>query len=437
MQGLRIILDKSVVHGLNNAEADSLDRHFFVVVPPVLADEILAELAKEAEDTKAIRRIAANSYRVSGNRGLTVDYRTLLANSLLGNEVPMDGRFVPAGERTVKTEKGSYAAVVETPLEDATIAKWERGEFTDAQRIWARKFRRRTERTLNFKLYTDNIAKAGLHFSPPETDEELIDIVNGLLANRKLLPRLFVILAREFRIPLHSQMQTLKRWNREGRKSFDEFAPYAFFCLRANFLWNLSLTNPRLFKPDKNDRRDLEYCYYLPHTEIFSSRDNKHKRLVPALLRPDQSFADGDELKKDLRRIAEEWEKLTKEERIKLKRERGDAPPEIESSLVYKLWKKHDGELPKPTPIEILDAKLVDSSLPKEKQVTFTLREFLMAKKKELDAAHEISDSELKALHSLHKGQDPTTMGVFKTKISRARLLKLYPWLKEEDLDES
>ena len=99
-------------------------------MPNILADEILAELAKESDDPQAKRKIAADSYRVSGNRGLMVDYRTLLANSLLGNEVPMDGRFVPAGEHTVKTEKGSYAAVVETPLEDATIAKWERGEFT-------------------------------------------------------------------------------------------------------------------------------------------------------------------------------------------------------------------------------------------------------------------------------------------------------------------
>jgi hypothetical protein len=437
MQGLRIILDKSVVHGLNNAEADSLDRYFFVIVPPILTDEILAELAKEAEDSNAIKRIAANSYRVSGNRGLTVDYRTLLANSLLGNEVSMDGRFVPAGERTVKTENGSYAAVVETPLEDATITKWERGEFTDGQRTWARKFRSRTERPLFFKFYTDNIAKAGLQFSPPESDDELIATVDSLLGNRKLLPRLFVILAREFGIPLQSQAIILKRWNQEGRKPFNEFAPYAFFCLRANFIWNLAVTNPRLFRPDKNDRKDLEYCYYLPHTEIFASKDNKHRRLAPALLRPDQSFADGEALKKDLRQIAEDWDKLTKEEKIRLKRERGDAPPKNNDSLVYQLWKKHDGELPTPTPLEILDLKLVDSSLPKTKQVQFTLRKFLMAKKRELDAAQRVSDPELRALNVLNHGKDPTTMGVFKTKINRERLLKLYPQLKEEDLDES
>ncbi len=437
MQGLRIILDKSVVHGLNNFEVDSLDRYFFVIVSNILADEILAELAKEVDDPRVKRRIAANSYRVSGNRGLTVDYRTLLANSLLGNEMPMDGRFIPAGERTVRTQKGSYAAVVETPLEDATIAQWERGEFSEAQRIWARKFRLRMEQPLNPKFYTDNIAKAGLEFSPPQTDDDLIATVDSLLANRKLLPRLFVILAREFGIPLPSQARTLKRWNQEGRKAFDEFAPYAFFCLRANFLWNLSLTNPRLFRPDKNDRKDLEYCYYLPHTEIFASKDNKHKRLIPTLLRADQSFADGDELKSDLGRIAEIWEGLTREEKIRLKRERGDAPPENGNSLVYQLWKKHDGDLPKPTPLEILDITLVDSSLPKDKQVQFTLREFLMAKKKELDDAQRVSDPELRALNVLHQGKDPTTMGVFKTKMSRERILKLYPELKDEDLDES
>jgi hypothetical protein len=61
------------------------------------------------------------------------------------------------------------------------------------------------ERPLNPKLYTDNIAKAGIQFTPPETDEELIAIVASLPGNRKLLPQLFVILAREYGIPLASQ----------------------------------------------------------------------------------------------------------------------------------------------------------------------------------------------------------------------------------------
>jgi hypothetical protein len=40
---------------------------------------------------------------------------------------------------------------------------------------------------------------------------------------------------------------------------FKNFAPYAFFCIRTNFLWTLGLTTHKLFKLDENNRKDLEY----------------------------------------------------------------------------------------------------------------------------------------------------------------------------------
>src|SRR5712664_4059776 len=344
MRGLRIILDKSVVYGLNNAEVDSLDRYFFQIVPHILGDEILAELTK-GSDWRTARRIAANTYRVSGNHGLTLNFRTRLANSLLGYEIPMDGRFLASGETVVRTESGSFATIVETPLEDEILTRWQRGEFTTQEDAWAQRFRRRKETPLNVKAYTDAIAKAGLSFIPPKTDEELISTVDELLANRKLLPSLFRILTHQFGIPPSSINRVTLRWSKDGRKDFQEFAPYAFFCLRANFLWNLGLTNPQLFKPDKNDRKDLEYCYYLPNTQVFSSRDKKHGRLVPALMRPDQSFVDGDELKQDLQKISEDWNRLSREQRIALNAQRGDAPCDDENSVIYQPWKKHDGEI--------------------------------------------------------------------------------------------
>lgn len=66
MRGLRIILDKSVVYGLNNSEVDTLDRYFFQIVPHILGNEILADLTKKAVP-RTPTRIAANTYRVSGN----------------------------------------------------------------------------------------------------------------------------------------------------------------------------------------------------------------------------------------------------------------------------------------------------------------------------------------------------------------------------------
>lgn len=433
MRGLRIVLDKSVVYGLNNFEVDSLDRYFFQIVPHILVDEILADLTKVA-DPRVTTRIAANTYRVSGNHGLTLNFRTRLADSLLGYELPMDGRFLASGETIVRTKSGSLVTVVETPLEDEILARWERGEFTSEEETWAASFRRLKERPLNFKLYVDQITNAGLSFSPPRNDNNLIAIVDELLANRKLLPNLFFILAREFGIPPDTLTRAMLRWSNEDRKGFPEFAPYAYFCMKANFLWHLGLTNPGLFQPDKNDRKDLEYCYYLPNTQVFASKDRKHHRLMPALLRSDQTLVGGDELKNDLRKISEDWDRLTTQQKIALNARRGDAPPEAQSSLVFQLWRKHDGEINPSRHSEIIDRRLVDSSLPKEEQVPFTLREFLQTKTKEIKEGERLSEVELDKLNELHKGQDPTTIRMFRSRVSQERLKKWHPQLTEADL---
>jgi len=433
MRGQRIILDKSVVYGLTNAEVDSLDRYFFQIVPSILVNEILADLTKQS-DPNIATRIAAHTYRVSGNHGLTLDYHTRLANSLLGNEIPMDGRFFPSRELVVRTAGGSLATIVETPLEDAVLARWQRGEFNEQEKLWAERFRRLMDRPLNPKPYLDNIQRVGLTFDAPQSDEELISSVDRLLNDRKLLPRLFALLARHFQIPAQSINEVIVRWYKEGRKPFDEFAPYAFFCLRANFLWHLSLTNPKLFKPDKNDRKDLEYCYYLPNTQIFATKDEKSKRLLPTLLRSDQSLVDGDELKKDLRRIKDEWSKLTKEQKIALNAQRGDAPPEDATSIIYQLWEDHDGEINPSRHKQFVDVRLIDPTLPKEQQVEFTFREFSEKKTKEIREGTRLSEKELQALNQIHKGKDPTTMRLFRRTVSKERLKGWHPELSDADL---
>lgn len=145
MSELRIILDKSVVFGLTNLEVDSLDRYFFQIVPSILTNEIIADLTKGSEDKIIKNKISQHSYRISGNRGIPVHYRTLLVNSLMGNEAPMDGRFIPAGQKTVRGSDGSIGTTIETNLEDDTIARWERREFTEQEEARAEAWRKRVE----------------------------------------------------------------------------------------------------------------------------------------------------------------------------------------------------------------------------------------------------------------------------------------------------
>jgi hypothetical protein len=66
---------------------------------------------------------------------------------------------------------------------------------------------------------------------------------------------------------------------------------------------------------------------------------------MAALVRPEQSLVNADDLKNDLRKINKDWEALTTEEKIALNAKRGNAPPENLQSLVYQLWLKHDGKI--------------------------------------------------------------------------------------------
>src|SRR5262249_30858833 len=115
---------------------------------------------------------------------------------------------------------------------------------------------------------------------------------------------------------------------------------------------------------------------------------------------------------------------------------RGAAPPENANSVVYQLWKKHNGKVNPSQHREVFKMKLVDASLPKEQQAVFTFPEFARMKAKEIREGKKLSAQEREALNQLHKGRDPGTMMMFNSSINRERLRKWYPELNEADMDE-
>jgi len=335
---LRIILDKSVVYGLNNDEVDSLDRYFLQIVPPILINEILADLTKVADDKEATNRLAGNSYRIGGNRQLTTDYKYLLQCSLFGSEGPMNGYPVPVGERVVETTDGRVGVVVETPDEDEMIMRWERQEFTEEEKTRASVFRKEYSRPIDVRFYAERLREIGIIYKPLK-DEALSEFVESVLRERKVQGRLLALIQEEHGFTNEFMWKVFKDWHMAGAPMFETFAPYAFFCLRASFLWALSSSTP-----GQNDRKDLEYLYYLPFTELFSSKDAKHEKVV-RLLGESQKLVPGIKLKEDLSRLTVEWNLLSREEQIKTNAVRGTAPPENEDSLAYQLWKEFRGTL--------------------------------------------------------------------------------------------
>src|SRR5690606_34489632 len=131
-------------------------------------------------------------------------------------------------------------------------------------------------------------------------------------------------------------VESFGRWYQLGKPLIKEFAPYSFHCLRFDTLFLFGLTS-NLIGTRPTNRVDLEYLYYLPFGHVFTSNDKVHKKLAPLLLRNDQKFITGPDLKLDLKNIVDFLNSLEIDERRKFK----SAPPIIETSYTFQLWKEY------------------------------------------------------------------------------------------------
>ena len=107
-------------------------------------------------------------------------------------------------------------------------------------------------------------------------------------------------------------------------------------CLKVDLLFHFGLKS-ELVGTRPTNKVDLEYLYYLPFCNIFSSNDKIHKQLAPLLLRDNQKFIVGEDLKADLKNIVDF---LNGKDDATLK-QFSSYPPILEESLTYNLWKEY------------------------------------------------------------------------------------------------
>ena len=151
-------------------------------------------------------------------------------------------------------------------------------------------------------------------------------------------------LALYLRVPPHHYQTILRRWKAAGGPPITEFAPFAAWCLRVNIIADLAIAYQLISKPmEAKNRIDMQYLYYLPFCDVFTSHDKFHKSLVPLLLRNDQTFVDGEALKADLAKINLHFTGLSDEAKAKGRMNYAGYPPRIPELLTYKLWDKHVG----------------------------------------------------------------------------------------------
>jgi hypothetical protein len=336
-----ILLDKSSIQSLSAQEIEFLYRYYTINIAPVLIIEILGDLMKpNKEDVltgKDVQELSNKLLQIDS--AVSVHYRTLIAHSLLGNEVSMDGRpYVPGG-RSVEEPGGKKGVVFDEDPEEKAIHRWRSGQFSEAEALLSHRWR---ESTVQIDLGRTKEMYKPIASLVPETAsfEQLVSAIDKILVEPELQTKLLRQLIYEFSFDPQFASRVFHRWEQRQFSRVKDFAPYAFFCFSATFSFYIGLVRNFIGTRPTN-RVDLEYAYYAPFAMVFSSRDNFHKTFVPPFLRPDQTFVSGDQLKQDLKNIADVWNSLAPERRTDWLKENGQYPPERDNSITLQLWQKY------------------------------------------------------------------------------------------------
>lgn len=302
---ISIIIDKSTFQSLNFEELYRLCCYYKHIITPVLTMEILGDLKKEVQEGKP-----PSSERVKdfANKLFPMEtivnshYKDILKSELLGTPVSLDGRPHVDIKKAVASESGMKGFIIKESEEEKSIYKWREGNFTEADHELSAIWRMTTtQEDLLERLKTSLKSDSSPKFSD---FDELDKYVNEVLSNEEIQEYLLISLLENYDIDALTGVDIFGRWYQLGKTLIKEFAPYAFHCLRVDTLFLFGLTS-NLIGTRPTNRVDLEYLYYLPFGHVFTSNDKVHKKLAPLLLRNDQKFIAGPDLKLDLKNIVD------------------------------------------------------------------------------------------------------------------------------------
>jgi hypothetical protein len=333
---ISIVIDKSTFQSLSFDELYRLSCYYKHIITPVLTMEILGDLKKEAQEGKAppedrVKDFAKKLFPME--TVVNLHYKILLKGDLLGNPISFDGRPHVGIKKAVASESGMQGYLIEETEEEKSIYKWKDGNFTEADHELSALWRMTTtQEDLLERLKTSLNPDAKVKFAD---FQELNKFVTEIITSPATQQFLLISLFQNYDIDAMTGVQIFGRWNQEGKPLIKDFAPFAFHCLMIDTLFLFGLTSG-LIGTRPTNRVDLEYLYYLPFGNIFTSNDKVHKNLVPLLLRDYQKFIVGPELKEDLKNIVAFLNTLEIEERRKFK----NVPPIIDSSITFQLWKE-------------------------------------------------------------------------------------------------
>ncbi len=342
--GPTLIFDKSTLQMLDRNEAMWLDHFFISNITPLFFVETLADLEKKVGAGRTPEQVVGNlAYKTPDLQSSpAVHHLGVLQAELLGiQQATMDGRIVRAGGRTVALE-GNSGVIFQRTTEEEAFDRWQAGEFLDLDRQIAKLWRRSLSKVNYDEIYQVFQGWFAGRKKPQNLSEvkSLVDrYIDGNQENTLLFGMDF------FGVPQEAQQEIVRRWQRAGKPTVKEFAPYLRYLLSVDLFFYLAIASDHISRvrpANKADNKvDVAYLYYLPFCMVFASNDNLHARIVPHFLREDQTFIKGADLKADLKRLNEHYSNLPVEVKAQGTIRFASHPPADFSFLITQLWDKH------------------------------------------------------------------------------------------------
>jgi hypothetical protein len=348
--GPTTIFDKSALECLSLDEAALFGHFYQIVITPIFYIEALADLEKSFDDGREPERVVARAAEKMGGMGPrpNAEHRRMCLAELLGvQSIPLLGFPAIAGGRHVRDGNRRGVVFRQAPEIDA-LSRWQRGEFKNVERMYAKAWRsaltqidlEQTYRT--FKPYADG-------FPRPKSLAETKDLATSILAAPAGAESALAFALNTVGIDAAHFGPILERWKSAGSPPLPLFAPFTAHVATVDLFFGMALAYEQIYRGRPTNRVDIGYLYYLPFCMVFVSQDRLHRQTAPLFLGEHQSFVWGDDLKADLHRIDAALSKLP-EATLRAGLIRCVNKPPSEGALTFGLWQLRS-KTPGPGPV--------------------------------------------------------------------------------------
>jgi len=333
------LFDKSFVEMLSVDEAALFDFLYLTNICPMFLTEVLADLEKDSSGLRTSEKIVADVARKtpSAHSYPNVLHTAICLTELHGRRFPMDGRPVFGGGRPVRLQ-GQVGVYYEESPEMQAYSRWQAGKFLEVERGFARHWR--AELAAADLSQSAALARQALAIrSEPKNLSEALEIARAAVLGDRNRFRTIKAAYALLGLPAERWPDVLSNWKAAGGPPLAAHAPYTAHCLLVDTFFHVAVAK-KLISPDRlSNRVDIAYLYYLPFAMVFVSNDKLHKRVVPLLLRPDQAFVDGEELKRDLEALDAYYSALPAEQ-LEQGLFRFAEPPDDDRFLTTRLYRQ-------------------------------------------------------------------------------------------------